>query len=354
MNWKHWILIGFAVVLTGTGLTSGYVWHLYHSPASTVYSEEPARILVPRGTVFSEVTAQLRDQQMLAHPQLYSFLANWMKAPVRLQIGEFELARTMTTAEVLEHLITGRGILRRVTIPEGKTFREIAQRLGSAGLGESSRFLELDSDPDLLAQTGLSDVTSLEGFLFPETYFFSKAQSPREILGVMINHYRSVVTDSMRERAQELGLNEYQLLTLASIVEKETANPRDRDKIAAVFHNRLRKRMRLDSDPTVIYGIPDFNGNLTRKDLRQDHPHNTYTNYGLPPTPISNPGLDAIMAALYPADVDYLYFVARGDGTSHFSQTLREHNRAVAYYQKNRRNRQLMRANKLKPLNQDT
>ncbi len=354
MNWKKWILTGLAVVLAGAGLTGGYAWHLYHSPASTVFSEEPARILVPRGTVFSEVTDQLREQQMLAHPQLYSFLANWMKAPVRLQIGEFELSRNMTTAQVLEHLITGRGILRRVTIPEGKTFREIAQRLGSAGLGDHDQFLALNSDPDLLDKTGVPEVTSLEGFLFPETYFFSRAQSPREILGVMIDHYRNVVTDSMRERAQELGLNEYQLLTLASIVEKETANPRDRDKISAVFHNRLRKRMRLDSDPTVIYGIPDFNGNLTRKDLRQDHPHNTYTNYGLPLTPISNPGLDAIMATLYPAKVDYLYFVARGDGTSHFSKTLREHNRAVSYYQKNRRNRQLMRDNKLKLLKQDT
>ncbi|MGA1598800.1 MAG: endolytic transglycosylase MltG [bacterium] len=354
MNWRHWLLVSLSVGIVLSGTLGGYFWHLSRSPASGVMNGEPARILIPRGTVFSEVTEQLREQDMLAHPKLYTFLAYWMDAPVRLQVGEFELPRHFSTGQVLEELITGKGVLRKVTIPEGKTLREIAQRLESAGLASAKDLVALEKDPELLDQTGISEATSLEGFLFPETYFLSKAFSPRELLEVMISHYRNIMTDSMRERAQELNLTEYQLLTLASIVEKETANPRDRDKISAVFHNRLRKRMRLDSDPTVIYGIPNFDGNLTRKHLRKNHPHNTYTNHGLPPTPISNPGVDALMATLYPAEVKYLYFVARGDGSSHFSKTLREHNRAVAYYQKSRRNRKLMQENKLKLLRQDT
>jgi len=158
----------------------------------------------------------------------------------------------------------------------------------------------------------------------------------------MIAQYRKVFNTDFQQRAEEIGLGEYEVLTLASIVEKETGADSDRPKIAAVFHNRLKRRMRLDSDPTVIYGLKDFNGNLTRKHLRARTPYNTYKRYGLPPTPISNPGKASLQSVLYPAENKFLYFVARGDGSSKFSKTLREHNKAVWYFQKVRKNRQAM------------
>ena len=163
----------------------------------------------------------------------------------------------------------------------------------------------------------------------------------------MIRHYRKAYTEEFQKRANELELTEYQVLILASIIEKETGSNEDRPLISAVFHNRLKRRMRLDSDPTVIYGIKDFNGNLTRKDLRTPTPFNTYRRNGLPPTPISSPGHDSIQSALYPAEEVYLYFVARGDGRSQFSRTLREHNQAVNHFQKNRRVRKMMRKKRL-------
>ena len=149
----------------------------------------------------------------------------------------------------------------------------------------------------------------------------------------MVAKYKSIYTDAMEARAREMGLSELEVVTLASIIEKETGAPEEREQVSAVFHNRLKKGYRLQTDPTVIYGLKDFNGNLTKKDLRTDHPYNTYTRSGLPVGPIANPGEASLAAALNPAKVSYLYFVAKGDGTHVFSNTLVEHNKAVAIYQ---------------------
>mgnify|MGYP002524983161 CR=1 FL=1 len=161
--------------------------------------------------------------------------------------------------------------------------------------------------------------------LFRSTYFFSRAETEREVLSAMIDQYRRVFNSDFQKRAKEIGMSEYNVLTLASIVEKETGIDSDRPLIASVFHNRLNRRMRLDSDPTVIYGVKNFDGNLTRKHLRTPTPYNTYTRYGLPPTPISNPGRASLHSVLYPAEKKYLYFVARGDGSSEVSKIRRRH-----------------------------
>ena len=208
--------------------------------------------------------------------------------------------------------------------------------------------MSLKHDPELLKKTGITELTTLEGFLFPETYFFSRAETEREVLSAMIDQYRRVFNSDFQKRAKEIGMSEYNVLTLASIVEKETGIDSDRPLIASVFHNRLNRRMRLDSDPTVIYGMKNFDGNLTRKHLRTPTPYNTYTRYGLPPTPISNPGRASLHSVLYPAENKYLYFVARGDGSSKFSRTLSEHNKAVWKYQKIRKNRQAMQRKRKK------
>jgi UPF0755 protein len=203
------------------------------------------------------------------------------------------------------------------------------------GLGQADRYDELFTDSTLRKLSGIQGLKTLEGVIYPETYFIAQESSEREILGLMIQEFSNRFTQLRSETPAEGGkqLSDHQLLILASMIEKETGTAEDRPLIAGVFHNRLRLGMKMQSDPTVIYGITNFDGNLTRKHLETPTPFNTYTEMGLPPTPISNPGWDSLHSALQPASVKYLYFVARGDGSSAFSRTLREHQRAVWKYQ---------------------
>ena len=179
------------------------------------------------------------------------------------------------------------------------------------------------------------DGPSLEGYLYPDTYLISRDLDARELVDLMVRRFWKVFNDLIRGQKRDMSLRE--IVTLASIVEKETGLAEERPVIASVFLNRLKKRMRLESDPTVIYGLKNFDGNLKRKDLRTPNPYNTYTNHGLPPGPIANPGRESLMAVINPAETDYLYFVSRNDGSHCFSTTLKEHNRAVVRYQKRRR-----------------
>ncbi|HIO62485.1 MAG TPA: endolytic transglycosylase MltG [Deltaproteobacteria bacterium] len=341
-NWKR--LLAGVLIIGATGVLgmAGYIYNIYHSPIMSNDAENSSIIMIPRGSTFDSVTADLREKGMLPHPRLYRYLSKQLKVHSRVQSGEFEIKHRWNTYELLQFLISGKSIRHRITIPEGNNFAEIAERLFHAQLADKEILMSLKNDPELLLKTGVPEATSLEGFLFPETYFFSSVETEQQILSAMIAQYRRVFNADFQQRAEEIGMREYEVLTLASIVEKETGIDADRPMIASVFHNRLKRRMRLDSDPSVIYGLKDFNGNLTRKHLRARTPYNTYRRYGLPPTPISNPGRASLQSVLYPAEEKYLYFVARGDGSSKFSKTLREHNKAVWYFQKVRKNRQAM------------
>ncbi len=342
------IFIGLSLLgIFGAAGIGTLVVKLFYSPINKNDVAGHSILLVPRGSTFNSVTRKLKNLNLIAEPRLYRKLAHYMKAHSRIQAGEFKIEHQWNTHQLLTHLISGKSIRHRITIPEGKNFTEIAERLGRAELGDKDIYLSLRQNPTLLKKTGIAEATSLEGFLFPETYFFSRADTEAEILSAMIAQHRSVFNADFSRQANEIGMSEYQVLILASIVEKETGSPADRPMVAAVFHNRLKKRMRLDSDPTVIYRLSDFDGNLNRKHLRQKTPYNTYTMYGLPPTPISNPGKASLESVLKPAQNKYLYFVARGDGSSQFSKTLKEHNKAVWYYQKIRKNRQAMRLKRL-------
>ena len=341
-NWKH-LLAGLLVItIAGMLALGGYIYKIYYDPIKSSDLENSSIILIPRGSTFDSVTASVREKGLLPYPRLYDFLAKQLKVYSRVQTGEFEIQHRWNTFELLKFLISGKSLRYRITIPEGKNFNDIAERLSLAKLADKEIILSLKHDPGLLLKTGVPEATSLEGFLFPETYFFSRAETEKQILSAMIAQYRKVFNNNFLQRAKEIGMGEYDVLILASIVEKETGIDTDRPMIASVFHNRIKRRMRLDSDPTVIYGLKDFNGNLTRKHLRTPTPYNTYRRYGLPPTPISNPGKASINSVLYPAKNKFLYFVARGDGSSKFSKTLREHNKAVWYFQKVRKNRQAM------------
>jgi UPF0755 protein len=215
---------------------------------------------------------------------------------------------------------------------------QVADLLAAKGLVRKEVFLQLAQNPKVLSAHGVK-ATSLEGYLFPDTYYFSRGLDPSTLVDTMVKRFWQMV-DPLRESADAVGMKMEEVVILASIVEKETANPAERPVIASVFLNRLRLGMRLESDPTVIYGLKDFDGNLRKHDLTRETPYNTYVIKGLTPGPIASPGLDAIKAVLSPAQTEYLYFVSKNDGSHYFSKTFAEHNRAVETYQKKKGARQ--------------
>jgi len=303
-------------------------------PAS---KESPEReISIPRGATFREVVEILTSRGLLRHPLAFSLYGEVTDKDQKVKAGRYKLTPSLSPLEIMDRLVRGEVMLKKVTIPEGLTFTEIARILKHQGVIASvGDFTALCQDHAFIQSLGI-EASSLEGYLFPDTYFFSEGLKPQEVIHAMVDNFRRVWKPTFSQRARELGLDNYQVLILASIVEKETAVPEERPLIAAVFYNRLKRGMPLCSDPTVIYGLKTFNGNLTKEDLRRPTPYNTYLFRGLPPTPICNPGRESILAALYPAQVDYLYFVSRNNGTHHFSRTISEHNRAVWRYQKRR------------------
>jgi UPF0755 protein len=234
-----------------------------------------------------------------------------------------------------------------VTIAEGYTLSQIAQLLDDLRIVDKKAFLQKASSPAFIFSLGLSHLATsktgmtLEGFLFPNTYHLVKEMTPEEVIQMMVHQFKKVFGPEEVARAIQLGITPREVVILASIIEKEASLPEEKPLVSAVFHNRLRKRIPLQSDPTVIYGIKNFNGNLTKADLQRPTPYNTYLIPGLPPAPICNPGKDSIVTALYPSPVSYIYFVSKNDGSHYFSSNIEEHNRAVWKYQKTPRKRGL-------------
>jgi UPF0755 protein len=250
---------------------------------------------------------------------------------------------------VLNALIKGQVKRHLVTIPEGYTLSQIAQCLGDLNIVEKEAFLQKASSPVFITSLALSEsfldqvgsgrtLFTLEGYLFPDTYYLIKEMPPEEVIKMMIHQFRKVFGPELESIAPQFGISQREAVILASIIEKETPLSEEKPFISAVLRNRLKKRMPLQSDPTVIYGIKNFNGNLTREDLLKPTPYNTYLISGLPPTPICNPGKDSVLAALHPAPVPYLYFVSKNDGSHYFSSNIEDHNQAVWKYQKSKKN----------------
>lgn len=254
----------------------------------------------------------------------------------RLKAGEYLLSAAMTPRQILTIMVNGEVQLHKLTVPEGYTVNQIAELVSQAGFGSRNEFNKLAADAALARKLGVPAQT-LEGYLFPDTYFFSKDVTLEKIIATMVQRFWSIFKPEWQDRAQSLGFTVHQIVTLASIIEKETGAPFERPLISSVFHNRLRKKMRLESDPTVIYGTKDFDGNITRRHLKTLTPYNTYKIRGLPAGPIANPGRASLKAALFPEETDYIYFVSKKDTTHHFSTNLKEHNRAVRQYQLGRK-----------------
>ncbi len=325
----------FVLVLIAMAGISAALW-VQGSATAPGTADETLTVYIPRGAPFGQVV-NLLDQNGLVRSRLFfRALGYFYNAPRQIKAGEYEFTRAMTPGEILKKLVDGDVKKHPVVVPEGFTVRKIAARLASERLAEEKEFLRLAGDGALLASLNIP-AASAEGFLFPDTYAFDRGMDAAAILQKMAGQFRAKVSAELIAKASDQGFTLLQWVTLASIIEKETGLKSEMPLVAAVFRNRLKRKMPLQSDPTVIYGIEHFDGNLTRRHLERQNPYNTYLNRGLPPGPICSPGLDALQAALNPAPVTYLYFVSRNDGSHHFSETLPEHSRAVRKYQINRK-----------------
>jgi UPF0755 protein len=295
---------------------------------------EAKQVSIQRGSTFKDVVQVLDEAGLLRSRTRFYLMARILRITGRVKAGEYELNTAMSPSVVLHKLVTGDVLKYRVTLPEGYTVRQIAVRLEELDIiDEQAEFFTAAFSADFNTMLGIEG-ESVEGYLFPDTYLFPKGIAPAEVIKTMVGNFKQVYRPAFSLRAAELGMTDREIVTLSSIIEKETGLPEERPLISAVFHNRLKRGIPLCSDPTVIYGIEDFDGNLRRKDLEKRTPYNTYLIQGLPPGPIANPGRSSILAALNPAPVKYLYFVSRNNGSHHFSTTLREHNEAVRRYQK--------------------
>ncbi|MBW2340642.1 MAG: endolytic transglycosylase MltG [Deltaproteobacteria bacterium] len=302
------------------------------SPAGFDQKEEI--FIVKKGSGLKSVATELEIRKLIKSKDLFIFWALLKGGSRDIKAGEYSLNQSMSPVTILTILASGAVKTHPLTIPEGLTAEQIADILAQKDLVDKGEFMALAMDKNLAASYHV-DGQSLEGYLFPDTYLLSRDMGARQIIDLMIKRFWDIFSNL--EKCHETPMSLQEIVTLASIVEKETGLAEERPLIASVFLNRLKRRMRLESDPTVIYGLKDFDGNLTKKDLQSSSPYNTYHNRGLPPGPIANPGRESLKAVINPAQTDYLYFVSRNDGSHHFSTTLREHNRAVIRYQKRRR-----------------
>ncbi len=293
---------------------------------------------VTPGVTFAPVARELESRGLIRDARALRLHARRAGNDGELRAGEYELSAAMSAPEILVRLTSGNVRTHAVSIPEGFTLSQVAERLAEAELVDREAFLAVARDPEVAAALGVEGET-LEGYLFPETYRLARGLEPREVARALVSEFLEVWR-AIEPRATEQGLGMREVATLASIVEKETGAPEERPLIAAVFLTRMARGMRLETDPSVIYGIPDFDGNLRRVHLEDEtNPYNTYRIPGLPPGPIANPGEAALRAVIEPADTPYIFFVARGDGTHKFSVTYREHEAAVDEYQRRRRRR---------------
>ncbi len=311
---------------------------------SNNYINSPSGILtenviieIEPGTSFYSAAAKLKEKGVIDNVRKFHLYAKYRGDLNSIKTGEYNFEPNIIMRDVLDRLVKGNVIKHRLTVPEGYNLYQIAGLLEEKGIVKKENFIKKSFDRKLLKSLNIKG-ESFEGHLYPETYFLVKGMTSEDIIRKMVSRLKAVFTDEFVKRGQELGFTPEEVINFASIIEKETGNPDERPLISAAFHNRLKKGMRLQSDPTVIYGmIESFDGDIRKKDLRKKTPYNTYRINGLPKGPIANPGVASIKAALYPADVDHIYFVSMNNGSHVFAKTLKQHNRNVWKYQKRKK-----------------
>jgi UPF0755 protein len=296
-------------------------------------SWEGKLVLIPKGSPLPEVVRILRDGEILPHPLAFRALVLLTFSGRRLHYGEYAFPTPPSAFEAWRRLVRGDVIKYEVTVRPGENLYDVAKLFKEKNLVTAEAFLATAASPAILRRLEIPG-ESAEGYLFPDSYIFVKPVTPEEILETMVRQFRRKVPPDTEKRAREAGLSLHQVVTIASIIEKETGIEDEKPIVSAVIRRRLALGMPLQMDPTVIYGVKRFDGTVTGKDLRTAGPYNTYLNRGLPPGPIANPGLAAIAAALNPSNSEYLFFVSRNDGSHTFSRTLSEHNRAVEQFRR--------------------
>lgn len=285
-------------------------------------------VKIPEGASYRQAINILSENNLIRDSKLFLLIGKVYGIDRRTRAGYYAFWGNMSPWQVFKKLADGKIIENEITIVEGDSIFEIGPELESNNIMSEETFSAFATDTSFLASLEI-DAPSIEGYLFPQTYKFPKGARPESVLRLMVNKLRKEFNEEMKKRAEELGMSKNEVLTLASIIEREAVIDSERPLISAVFHNRLKKGMRLQADPTAIYGVRSFRYGVTRNDLRNRTDFNTYIIRGLPPGPIASPGIKSIEAALYPADVQYLFFVSRRDGTHYFSRTYSEHNAAI-------------------------
>jgi len=288
----------------------------------------------PPGSGIKALATELKQDGVIRSAWQFILLTRLRGQAHRLKAGDYRFTDAMTPGDILRKLATGDVDYRRFTLPEGYSIYQAAEMLEQKGYFKRDAFLAACRDAALLERAGIR-ATSVEGYLFPATYNLARNGTEEQLIAQMVGRFRKVYSDVTAEGREQGRLSSAEIVTLASIIEKEAVSAEEKPLISSVFYSRLRLGMPLQSDPTAVYGVRAFSGKVTKADISRRSPYNTYLVRGLPPGPIGNPGADALRAALHPVRSDYLYFVARQDGTHYFSRTLEEHNRAVARYLKN-------------------
>ena len=300
---------------------------------TTVHDE---RILtIPRGSGPQRVAGLLADAGVVTDAEKFALYLRYEKAAGGLRAGEYRFWTDQTPAQVLDVLLHAPEVTYPITLPPGLRIEEMAALVEEAGMGSAAEYTRLARDAAFIESLSLpfaSAPENLEGLLVPETYNLGPGANERAVIAAQIARLKEIWTDARFEQAKAIGLSAYEVMVMASLVEKETAVPDERPLIAGVFHNRLRIGMRLETDPTIIYGLKNYDGNIRKSDIRRPHRWNTYVISGLPPTPIAGSGIEAIEGVLNPTDTKALFFVAKGGGAHHFSNTYAEHARMVRKY----------------------
>jgi len=305
-------------------------YHLYiNMPEKSL--QEAVMLEIKPGMNFKSITELLLMERVISDRTRFILLARSQNLTMRVQAGQYTFRPGMTPLEILDMITRGEVTTVKLLVPEGWTIYQIAKRVGTLGPWSEEKFIQAAMSGD----KSVSPTNSLEGYLFPALYELTMSMTEDDIVEMMVRRGQREMTPERLEQARAVGLKNWrQVLTLASLIEKETGKPEERALVSGVFHNRLKRNMLLQSDPTAVYGLRDFKGPIRPADLRRESRYNTYLFPGLPPGPIGNPGAAAIEAALNPAETDYLYFVADGEGGHRFARTLREHNRNINEYRR--------------------
>ena len=295
-----------------------------------------SKVSVITGSTLGEISKQLYEKKIISNEQMFRWAVQVMGKEKEIPVGTFQLVDTQSNYDIIKQLVYGSPELIKVRLLEGWSVKQIAAYLNEVMGFEPNEILDISKDYRFLKKHNIK-ASTIEGYLFPDTYLFFNGDTPTSVLDNVVSEYKNFWKDAFRNRARELNMTEHEVVTLASIIEGEAIYDKERPIISGVYHNRLNRGMRLQADPTIQYIIEDGPRRLLNRDLRIDSPYNTYKNKGLPPGPINSPGAQSLKAALYPEENEYLFFVARGDGYHTFTTNEKDHNNAKKQLQKLRR-----------------